>query len=253
MVHTIEFHGRLSRADGRPANPGTYDLDFRLHDTADAITALWREEARDVAVAAGGFYHVILGFGTPLHPRLFASGPKFLSCSIARGARSGEEMGERVALLGATLRLEATVADLDARLAALEIERQAVPALDGALIRRRLVSLRRRQRRLEGGGGVIGVLLTRLAALEQRVQRIDGDDGRLDRLEDELEDLVGPDGDVVDLDERMVAIERHRPDPYRIVDAGISLLEERIDRLERTARGDGPRDGRPPPRARPKP
>jgi hypothetical protein len=58
-------------------------------------------------------------------------------------------------------------------------------------------------------------LAVRLAALEARVARLDGTAGRVARLEDEMEDIVGPDGDLVDLTERLDAIEKGRARPAR--------------------------------------
>jgi hypothetical protein len=253
MEHTIEFHGRLCRADGRPANPGTYDLAFRLHENSETPAAVWQEEVKDVPVAAGGFYHVILGRSAALRPQMFVDAPTFLSVSVIRSGRAAEEIGDRVPLLGSTLRLSASVEEMEARLAVLETRRDDdAPGAPDPELKKRVLRLRRRLKRLERGGGALAAVLSRLSALEQRLQRLDGDEGRIARIEDELEDIVGPDGDIVDLTERLDAVEGL---PRR---SGVLSPEVRLEQLERrvaaveAARAETPSDLRPPPRARPK-
>ena len=58
MDGVLEFHGRLARADKRPANPGRYRLQFQLHNQekigGKRDRVFWEEtlEARNVAAAA---------------------------------------------------------------------------------------------------------------------------------------------------------------------------------------------------------
>jgi hypothetical protein len=59
------------------------------------------------------------------------------------------------------------------------------------------------------------VLVRRLEALTERLDEVDKDEGRLDRVELEMEDIVGPNGDVVDLNERMDRVEGKAPELIR--------------------------------------
>lgn len=234
VVHTIEFHGRLCRADGRPANPGTYDLYFQLFEGREGERAIWEEALEAVPVAAGGFYHVVLGQGVALRPELFKETPRYLGVRVIRAGRPAEETAERVPLTGVTLKLGASAGALDARVGALETNGGAPSGeLVGPKTRKRLRVLHRRLRRLESGGGTVGLLATRLGMLEERLARLDGEEGRVTHLEDEMEDLVGPDGDVVDLNERMDRVEC-RPPELRVLQAPeVAALQERVERLLR--------------------
>ncbi len=205
MVHAIEFHGRLCRADGRPANPGSYDLAFGLHTSREGSTTLWEDEVHGVPVAAGGYYHTVLGTGNALRPHLFDGSPRYLSVRVVREGRKDEELSERVPVLGVLLTVAESVRALDARVSLLEAGGEDPGA---NLVTRRMRSLRRRLRRLEAGEGALAPVLARLASIETRLARLDGQEGRVTRIEDELEDIVGPDGDIVDLTERMDAIEK---------------------------------------------
>lgn len=218
MVEAIEFHGRLQRSDGRPVNPGRYDLLFRLHDGIAGDGAAWTEQLNDVAVAAGGFFHVVLGRDQPLRSQHFADGARWLSVQVVRAGRPAGEVGERVPLDGGLLRVGAAVADLEKRIE--ELGRGEPIRLPTApppgdeelqLLRRRTLKLHHRLQALEAGRGVVGAVGDRVADLEGRLLKIDGEDGRVMRIEDELEDIVGPDGDVVDLVERMDRIEGKAP------------------------------------------
>ena len=248
VVHTLEYHGRLCRVDRRPANPRSYDLLFRLHAGAEGkeTASMWEETQPEVEVAAGGFYSVILGRLSPLRAQLFAEVPRFLSVSILREGHAPEEAGVRVPLLGSLVRLSESLGHMDGRLGQVERRKggdrrndeSPLEAANGdGVAARRIRILHKRLRRLENGGGVVGLLINRLTALEGRVVRLDGEDGRIPRLEDELEDLVGPDGDVVDLTERMDILEGVSPEGLRMVHPGpastldTAALETRIDAL----------------------
>jgi hypothetical protein len=224
MVHSIEFHGRLCRADEPPANPGVYDLLFRLHPTATGETVLWEDEVRAISVRAGGYYHVILGDGNALEPHHFDGSPRYLSVRFVRDGRGTDEAADRVPLLGMLVQIAANVGRMEGRIASLE----SAQAGD-AVARRRTRMLRRRVLRLEHGDGGLGALAARVAVLESRLARVDGESGRLARLEDDVEDLVGPDGDVVDLDTRLARLEGTTPagEPDRL-----AVLERRFTELE---------------------
>jgi hypothetical protein len=201
-VHAIELNGRLCRPDGKPALAGPHDLLFRVHPAQEAESTLWEEVHHDVRVTTGGHYAVVLGLVNALGPHLFDGTPRYVSVRAARAGRSSPEVGDRMPILGSAVLLGEGVAEVAARLGALEARSASAPEREG-LIRRRVVGLRRRLRRLEVGAGPLAVLRARLELLEARAERLDGPEGRILRIEDEIEDLVGPDGDVVDLNERM--------------------------------------------------
>lgn len=224
MVHSIEFHGRLCRAHEPPADPGVYDLLFRLHPAPGDDTVLWEDEVRAISVAPGGYYHVVLGDRNALEASLFDGSPRYLSVHVLREGRRTEEAADRVPLLGLLVQLSDTVARIEGRLTGLEATRAG-----DTVARRRTRLLRRRLFRLEHGETGFAGLGARIAALESRLSRLDGESGRLGRIEDELEDLVGPDGDVADLDARLCRIEGTTPpgEPDRL-----AVLERRFNELE---------------------
>jgi hypothetical protein len=258
LVEAIEFHGRLQRSDGRPVNPGRYDLLFRLHTGLADDGATWTEQINDVAVAAGGFFHVVLGRQHPIRAQLFDHGGTWLSVQVVRDGRPAGEVGERIPLSGGIVRLGAAVAELERQVADLgggeTIRLPTAPAPadeDLQLLRRRTLKLHRRLQALEAGRGAVGTVGDRVAELESRLLRVDGEDGRVMRIEDELEDIVGPDGDVVDLLERMDRIEgrapellanlaRHRPpleEPgaaarAKVLGDALAAIERRVAALE---------------------
>lgn len=210
MGQLLEFQGRLCRTDGREVAAGRVDLRFRLHLAADGPGHVWEERHTGVRLAAGGGYSVLLGESEPLDAETFAA-PRWVGVYVER-EETLVEVGERVVCTGAALRLAAAVAALTARLEAAERPSPLVgAAVDGAA-RVRIVKLHRRLRRLEHGGGTLADVRAALRALEARVARLDDEErGRVLRLEDEVEDLVGPDGDLVDLLERVEALEALAP------------------------------------------
>lgn len=203
MVHAMEFHGRLRRADGRPADPGVVDLVFGLFASPDGGAPLWEEEVRDVRIGPEGEYHTVLGDLNALRPALFDGSTRYLAVRVVRGGRREAELSDRVPVLGLVVALGDEVRRIDGRVAAVEAGGEAQ-----VRTAKRVRVLRRRIRRLEAGEGPIAPLLERIAALEARLARLDGAEGRVARLEDELEDIVGPDGDLVDLTERIEALEK---------------------------------------------
>lgn len=227
-MHAIEFHGRLCRADGRPANPGVYELQFRLHPGREGEATIWEEVVHEVPVAPGGYYHTVLGLTHALRPVLFDGHPRWLSVRVLRDGRVGEEVSERIPVLGQSVQAADRHGQLEARVAAIEGRK------DGSdpLIRKRLRVLKRHVRRLLAGEGPYVALAARLDAIEQRLVRIDGEEGRIVRIEDELDDLVGPDGDLVDLNERMDVVEGLRAagttDRLGQLEARVAAIEARI-------------------------
>lgn len=206
--HAIEFHGRIGRGDGR-LTAGRLDLVFRLHTTREGDNCVWEEVHHAVDVAPTGAFHVVLGLRRPLHADIFSETPRWLAVCTGQGD-GVQEAGARVPLLGAEVQLADALRDLAERVDRLAgpVELPAAAKVD-AEARRRIIRLHRRLRTLEDGGGVLGPLGLRVAAHETRLGRLDDDeDGRVIRLEDEIEDIVGPDGDIIDLVERVEALER---------------------------------------------
>ncbi len=238
MGHAIEFHGRIGRGDVRQV-ADRLDLVFRLHTARDGDACLWEEIHNGVDITPAGAFHVVLGLRRPLHADIFAEAPRWLAVCTAHGG-TVEEAASRVPLLGAEVQLAAAVQDLEERLERLggPVELPAAAKVD-AEARRRIIRLHRRLRRLEEGGGVLGPIGLRVAAHESRLGRLDDDeDGRVIRLEDELEDLVGPDGDIIDLTERLEAMERGGGG------AGASGVDERLTALEAALSAAEARAGR---------
>ncbi len=251
MYTLIEFHGRLSRSDKRPANPGRYDLLFQLHASADGAAALWTEALKGVEVAPGGFYYVTLGQKASLSASLFTAGPRWLSVRVVAGGKRSDEHSSRVPVLGQLICLADTVQQVETRVQQIEATLASLGAARGA---RREGGLRDWAQELtdrlsvleEGGSGVRGGQLEQIVL---RLEAIDGEEGRLTRIEDELEDIVGPDGDIVDLNERMDLLEDRAPDlianlraregetgkeRLRAIDEAIRGLSQRISDADRT-------------------
>lgn len=227
-MHAIEFHGRLCRADGRPANPGVYELQFRLHPGREGEATLWEEVVNDVPVAPGGYYHTVLGLAHPLRPTLFDGHPRWLSVRVLRDGRLGEEVSERIPVLGQSVQAAERHGQLEARLAAME----GRPTGADPRVNKRLRVLRKHVRRLLAGDGPHLALAERLDALEARLSRIDGEEGRITRIEDELEDIAGPDGDLADLTERVDVVEGLRAagttDRLGQLEARVAAIEARL-------------------------
>jgi len=223
MQGRFEFHGRLCRSDKRPANPGQYHLQFQLHGQprdSQRDKLYWEEVIEKVEVVPGGFYRVVLGQSVPIEPVVFSRGVRWMSVRVVRAGKLDEEHGVRVPVVGHAFRLYASLGKLGSRLEDVEARAQElastspkveqfqtrvnriVEALEG--VHARLVPLE--------AATELNAVIRRVESLTDRLDAIDRDDGRLDRLELELEDIIGPDGDVVDLNERMDRVEGKAPE-----------------------------------------
>jgi len=249
MDHSLDHHGRLSRSDKRPANPGRYDLRFDLRPGRESQASLWHEVIRGVEIAPGGYYNVILGRVNRLSADLFRSGQRWLSVRVVRGTSIVPETGPRVPLSGTQLQLGARLKQIEKRAGSGGIEPdERIDKLPGRVskLKSLVEDLLERLDILEDSSGQ-QALQGRLDELGQRLGTLDGDLGRVHRLEDELEDLVGPHGDVVDLNERMDRIEgtapelidalreRERgaaPDEMTLLREGFEAIREELTRLE---------------------
>lgn len=234
MPHVIEFQGRLARTDGRDVAAGRMDLRFRLHLAQEGAAHLWEERHAEVRIATGGGYSVLLGSAVELEAALFEE-ERWLGVYLERGG-CAVEVGDRVPLTGVTLRLADQLRALNARMDAtdaISAERSPFEG-DGVDVpaRRRVLKLHRRLRKLERGDGPLARAEARLRELEARVFRLDdADRGRVLRLEDEVEDIVGQDGDIVDLLERVEALEKGHGGPMGLSKGTADLLA-RVEQAE---------------------
>ena len=223
MQGLFEFHGRLSRSDKRPANPGVYSLQFQLHGQPRASQRdklYWEEVVDGVEITPGGFYRVVLGKQQPVEQTVFSRGVRWMSVRVLRTGKLDEENGTRIPVVGQSVRLYTAISKLNQRLESMEQRlvslSASTPKVDQFQTRMNRIS-----ETLEGvnsrlvpleSGAELKAIVRRAEVLTDRLDEIDKDEGRLDKLELELEDIVGPDGDVVDLNERMDRIEGHAPE-----------------------------------------
>ena len=252
MQGRFEFHGRLCRSDKRPANPGLYHLQFQLHGQprdSQRDKIYWEEVIEKVEVVPGGFYRVILGQTAEVDPATFSRGVRWMSVRVVRGGKLDDEHGIRVPMIGHAFRLYSSLGKLGARLEEVEVRAQElassspkvdqfqtrvnriVEALEG--VHARLVPLE--------AATELNAVIRRVETLTGRLDAIDMDGGRLDSVELELEDIVGPDGDVVDLNERMDRLEGKAPELIKSLKARekrgaepleLGPLKQRVDALQ---------------------
>jgi hypothetical protein len=233
----FEHHGRLSRRDGRPANPGHYELRFALHGDPDGKRACWTEDHLHVTVSPGGFYSVLLGAQTPIKASYFDRGIRHLSVRILRKGEVESETGQRIPFTGRLHQLSVLGDKLDVRIEKLEraeTTRGAQPSPEE--LAQTIEGLEHRVRLLESTR--IGSLEQAIKLICQRLDLIDGEGKRLDLLEDRIEDIDGTDGDIVDLIERMHAVETVAPQLFDyLADENpameLEALEARVLNLER--------------------
>ena len=265
MQGLLEFHGRLSRSDKRPANPGAYSLLFQLHGQsrigAKRDKVYWQETLEGVQISPGGFYRVVLGRSEPLPAKIFAPGPRWMSVQVIRSGRLDSENSSRVPVLGHELALQKSIEQNAARLDKLDASLSQMTSSSSKVetfhtkIRRIIESIDALEGRISDveDPTTMDAVVRRLEALTLRLDSVDKDDGRLDKLELEFEDIVGPDGDVVDLNERMDRIEgkapeliaslrereRHAPQQRQITDVleVMEKMQARINSLEFTLTG----------------
>jgi len=237
VITGFEHHGRLCRRDGRPANPGHYDLRFALHGDPEGKRACWTEDHSHVAVAPGGFYTVLLGTDTPIKPSYFDKGVRHLSVRIVRKGEAEDETGQRVPFTGCLHQLISLGERLGERINKLEqgeAERGAQPS--PAQLAETIEGLDLRIRRLESER--LNNLERAVKLIIERLDLVDGEGKRMDLVEDRIEDIDGPDGDIVDLIERMHAVEVVAPQLFDyLADENpameLEALEERVRKLER--------------------
>ena len=187
-----------------PPLPGARTVAARVLASMHGRTVLW-EDARAPAGADGpGRTWVLLDIPPSEVPTVFRRPLRFVSVRC----RPDSPWSPAVPVSGAGLlhagrfaRLEERVSALEATVAAADLRAALGEQRDG------IDDHEQRLRALEGHEA-LSRLEQRARDLARRLDRLDGDEGRLVRLEDELEDLVGPDGDVVDFEARLSTLER---------------------------------------------
>lgn len=189
----IEISGRLTGPQGTLVTGGPVDLIFALHPTRDSGESLWEEAIRAVPLDPTGGFWVVLGQRTPIAAEHFGEAPAWVSVRLP--GPDNREAGPRIPVTGATLKLDERLETLTQALSLGERVETLETRLDSI------------QDEVEGSN-----VEEALKELQRRLTQLDSEEGRLMRIEDELEDLIGPDGDVVDLNERMDRIEGQAPD-----------------------------------------
>jgi hypothetical protein len=173
----------------------------RLFASSTGEAVLWHHDAVRTFADGPGRWMVELPFELPADARLFSTSTRFVSIWVGAEQRwtprapfSGESVRRAVALG----RLEDRLAALEAawnRAGRLQVLTELRDALDD------------HERRLRQVEALEPVHALQDASLEL-AGRAERTEGRLVRIEDELEDLVGKDGDVVDFEERIGRLER---------------------------------------------
>jgi hypothetical protein len=226
MQGLFEFQGRLSRADKRPANPGSYCLQFQLHGQArdskrDKVH--WEEVLESVEVAPGGFYRVVLGRTQPVDGKVFGRGVRWMSVRVVRSGTLDDENGSRSPVVGQDTRLYASIdrinqkiEDLQGGLAEITSSSPKAETFQTRFNRmtENLSSVNSRLTSIESGVE-IAAIVRRVESVTDRLATVDNEGGRLERVEDELYELIGADGDVIDLNERMDRLEGRAPELIR--------------------------------------
>ena len=202
LVTGIEYHGRLARRDGRPANPGTYDLRFALHSDERIKRSCWAEDHTSVVVAPGGFFTVVLGLTNPIKAEYFSTGPRWASVRIVRRGELEEETGPRVPVLGGVVCLEQHTRRVVARLNRLEeVATESARGPQALEMQTSIEALHGRLSQMEEGR--LDQVETLLRELSRRVKALDGDGRRMELLEERVDELDGPGGEVQELAERL--------------------------------------------------
>jgi len=223
MQGLLEFQGRLTRSDKRPANPGSYCLQFQLHGQPRASKrdkVHWEEVVENVEVSPGGFFRVVLGRSHAFEESMFGRGIRWMSVRVVRSGTLDDEhlprapiVGSEARLYGGLSRVQTSIDGLSARMDGLIEASPQIADFEKRLGRagETLANVHSRLALIESGTE-IAAIIRRVEGLMGRLDEVDRDDGRLDRIEDELHELVGPDGDVVDLNERMDRLEGRAPE-----------------------------------------
>ncbi len=231
IIQGLEYHGRLLQKTGGAVAPGVYEVEFSFHSDPRTSRSNWRERQKNIQVGPDGWFSTVLGQQIPITPHMFKDRARWVSVRIVHAGRADDECSPRICVVGSSLQLIRDVDRLDGRVS------KAEGILDGlqaspstTALKTRLDDLCVRLDRVE-----ISELarLTRLVdQMLDRVDSVDAEDGRLERIEDRLGDMDGPNGDVIDLNERLDDIEKRALRVLEHMEVGPTKVEG----LERAVR-----------------
>lgn len=207
ILRVLEYHGRLLRPDGSPVPAGRHAVRFSLHSDARGQRTSWVELHGDVEVGTGGHISVVLGREHPFEPKLFDNRTRWISARVVRSGETDAEVFPRQEVHGVTLQASKLVERHETRLETLEENQRTLRAGPSKeKLRTQIASLAERLETVEVGE--LNRLSRDIDSLLDRLDRLDGDDARLDRVEERLGDVDGPDGDIIDMNDRMDSIEK---------------------------------------------
>ena len=213
IVRGLAFCGRLLEVDGRPVPAGRYRLKLALHADGRIGRCSWSEIQDHVDVDAHGIFSVLLGKNKAIEAKQFNDRPRWVSVRRIRDGEEESENAPRICVLGTPLQLANQVAELSAQLKAHgEILERYTSGPSTRELATRLDALEAKTEALQAGD--LGVIRAQISELLTKAEAILDEGGRLDQIEDRLEDLDGPDGDIIDVNRRMDDMEQQL-DPAR--------------------------------------
>lgn len=209
IVRGLAFCGRLLELDGRPAAAGRYRLRLALHADGRIGRSSWSEIQDQVDVDAQGIFSVLLGKTNAIDPKQFHERARWVSVRRMENDREGPENAPRVCILGTSLQLADQVAEMQSALQAhAEILERYTSGPSTRELAKRLDALECKTDELQSGD--LTMIREQISELLSQAEATLDEGGRLDQIEDRLEDLDGPDGDIIDVNKRMDDIEAQR-------------------------------------------
>jgi hypothetical protein len=176
----------------------------RLYASLVGSTIIWEDARAQVVPDGPQRISVVLAVPSEACSAVFRRTVRFVAVWIEFQQR----WSDRVPVVGTALSVHARLVEVEARVSALEAAWTTAAISDVFVEFRDAVDdHERRFIRMEASGPMRD-LESRATELSHRLDRLDRKDGRLVRIEDELEDLVGPEGDVVDFEARLSVLER---------------------------------------------
>lgn len=206
IVRGLAFCGRLLELDGRPAPAGRYRLKLALHADGRIGRSSWSEVQDQVDVDAQGIFSVLLGKNNAIDAKQFHERARWISVRRVQDGQDGPENAARVCILGTSLQLADQVAQMQQALQAhTEILERYTSGPSTRALAKRLDALESKTDELQSGD--LTRIREQISELLSQAEATLDEGGRLDQIEDRLEDLDGPDGDIIDVNKRMDDIE----------------------------------------------
>lgn len=214
IVRGLAYCGRLLKEDGRPVPAGRYTLRLSLHSDGRIGRSSWSEVQERIEVAEGGVFSVCLGASTPMESKQFFNRARWVGVRRIVDGVEEPEHTPRVCVMGTSLQLADLMAQVQTQLQAHQelLERYESGPSPRSLAQR-LAAIERKTEDLESGD--LGQLRAQIATLISQAESLLSEGGRLDQIEDRLEDLDGPDGDIIDVNMRMDRLESQLQPPKR--------------------------------------